>query len=239
MPFVVPPPDFCLLRPEVAVFSRYQGVPYRDIATHAFGLTSRTMSILRFGQTTYRLRALAEGTFSPLVAGVGGEFLVDGFRRDIVGHGANPEEAYQEWLTQFHAAFQRLYVMRPFEMEEADRRLWAVIESQVDVEQYRASRPLIALQQGKVCRARPHPDKIEWEDGTKERIQLKRMPGEFATYKIGQPFEALVHRDPVSHKIIKVEYVRRLRTNSPTNEESQRLWDSVSTSASLPNTDWD
>lgn len=240
MPFAVPPPDFHLMGSEVATFGRYRGIEYRGEVAHPFGITSRTLSVIRFGQTTYRLRAPARGAFSPSAVSPGGEFLVDGFQRSLVGRGSNPERAYQDWILRFHADFQRLYAMRPFEMEEEDRRLWAVIAGQIDVEQYRACQPLVVLQQGKVCRARPYPDKVEWEDGTTERVRLTRMPGEFATYKVGQPFEALVYRDPASHEILKVEYVRRLRGRAKKGEEeSRRLWESLPTSASLPDTTWD
>lgn len=240
MPFAVPPPDYHLSRPQVATFSQYKGVQYREGASNRFGITSRTMSVIRFGQTAYRLRTPVEGAYYPPASSHSGEFIVDGFQRAIVGRGRSPEKAYQDWLIRFHADFQRLYMMRPFEMDDQDRSLWSVMEREVDVEQYRARQSLIVLQQGKVCRARPYPEKVQWEDGTTERICLERMPGEFATYKAGQPFEALVHRDSVSHTMIKVEYVRRVQNRaSQRPEESRRLIESLPTSASLPDSDWD
>ena len=54
MPFAAPPPDFHPVRSEVTVFSRYQGVPYRGGLTHPFGVTTRTITAIHFGQTTYR-----------------------------------------------------------------------------------------------------------------------------------------------------------------------------------------
>ncbi|MBP3956365.1 hypothetical protein J8F10_13855 [Gemmata sp. G18] len=129
--------------------------------------------------------------------------------------------------------------MRPFEMADAERRAWAAIENLVDVEKYRAEQPLILLQIGVVHRARPYPQIVEWEDGTKERVSPERMPGEFAAYKAGQSFEALVHRNPITYKIVRVEYVKRVLKGAVTREETEKLWNSTRTSSDFPDTDWD
>ncbi len=240
MPLAAVPPDYHLNRPEVIAFGGYQTVKYRGGLLHPFDVTRRCVSAIRFGQTTYHLRQPSQGSFYPSQSAAEGEFAVEGFSHAIVGRGGSPDEAYQDWVKQFHSAFQRLYVMRPFEMDDGDRRLWGAMESLVEVDQYRAGQPLVVLQQGKVLQARPYPDVVLWEDGTKERIPLARMPGEFAGYKVGQPFEAVVHRDPVSHKIFKVEYVKRLPARAKnTAAESKQLWDSLPTSKSLPDSDWD
>jgi len=66
------------------------------------------------------------------------------------------------------------------------------------------------------------------------------MPGEFASYKAGQPFEALVHRDPVSHKLLEAEYVRRIASPSARPErEAEAPWGSARASADLSEADWD
>ncbi|MCE9566469.1 MAG: hypothetical protein K8U57_30980 [Planctomycetes bacterium] len=198
------------------------------------------MSTIQCGKTTYHLRQPAQGYFTRTTDDSGGgEFLVEGLPRPITGTGRRPQEAHREWKRQFHATFQRLFVMRPFEMEDADRRVWTAIETMVDVERYRADQPLIVRQIGMVCRARPYPLAVKWEDGTKERVYLERMPGEFATYKAGQPFEAVIHRHPVTHKIMSVEYIKRISQMAIKTTESDDLWNSVPTSAALPDADWD
>jgi hypothetical protein len=129
--------------------------------------------------------------------------------------------------------------MRPFEMTSVQRRTWKVIENLVDVEHYRNSQPLIVQQIGRVSKARPYPLWITWEDDTRERVHLERMPGEFATYKAGQPFEAVVHRDPVTHRLVSVKYVKRLPNVQVDDTEREKVWNSTSTSADLPDGDWD
>ena len=137
--------------------------------------------------------------------------------------------------------FQRLYVMRPFEMDATDLRRWDAILGQVNIERYRyEQQPLTVLQQGRVVRARPLPELVQWEDGTRERVSVKQMPDEFAGYRVGQWFEAVVHRQPITHKLVKVEYIKRLPPRQSRNpKEAKELWDSLPTSASLPDTDWD
>jgi hypothetical protein len=241
MPFAAAPADFYLSRPDILAFGGYQEVRYASGQPAGFTVTRRALDLLRFGQTEYRLRSPLEGVFKPATAGgEDGDFSVEGFQGFILGQGPTPNEAYEDWLKQFHVAFQRLYAMRPFEMDASEQRLWDMIESRIDVEQYRNSQSLVVKQEGKVVRARPYPEVIEWEDGTRERVALQRMPAEFAGYRAGQPFEAVIHRDPVSYKIRKVDYVKRLPTRrGRTEEESKRLWESVPTSGSLPDTDWD
>ena len=239
MPFAAVPPDHLPTRPAVVAFSGYRGLPYGGGLSLSFDVTRRSLNAIHFGVTTYHLRQPTHGAFSPSPTDATGEFLVEGFSRSIVGTGTTPDEAYRDWKTKFHATFQRLYVSRPFEMEEADRRTWNTIENMIDIEQYRAAQPLIVRQVGTVSKARPYPLVIRWEDGTQERVHLERMPGEFATYKAGQPFEAMVHRNPVTHKLIRVEFVKRLPGESLKRDESRNLWDSTPTSATLADTTWD
>jgi hypothetical protein len=158
-------------------------------------VTRRSLSIIRFGRTTYHLRQPAQGVFAPSPTGtVGGEFVVEGFDRAIIGSGSKPDDAYNDWVTKFHTTFQRLFVMRPFEMNDADGHVWGLIEGLIDVERYRASQPLVVRQVGKVSRARPYPQVITWEDGTRERVHLKRMPGENCCVLLRRPPEPTTGR---------------------------------------------
>ncbi len=223
-----------------STFAEYQVRRYEFAKISEFGVTRRRFTSLRFGETEYHLRRPVEGSFYPGVGQELGEFCVRELGSPIVGKGRTPERAYQDWLEHFHVEFQRLYAMRAFEMDDSERQIWRDIEDKVDVARYRMEQPLIVRQQGTVVRARPYPEMVRWEDGTREKIVLRRMPGEFATYKPGQPFEAIVHRDPLSHQMIKVDYVKRLFTApEPSDAESKLIWDSLPTSGSLPDTAWD
>lgn len=195
---------------------------------------------LEVGETVYRLKAKLAGTFFPGTIGEDGEFIVPEFLPDFVGRGRNIAIALRDWRDQVHCRFQELYAMRPFEMTERDESTWRVLESQFDVATYRDTTPLSIRQVGRVARARPHPDLIQWEDGHKEAVRLDQMPGEFATFRPGQPFAAIVLRDPVDFHLIKVSHVQRAG-NLPrmTPEAFDDLLRSIPTTASLPDADWD
>lgn len=238
--FFSPPIDFNPTRAEVASFGGYQAVKYHGVSGNQFDITRRPVSVLRFGQAEYHLRHPTYGTFLPPCGGNEGEFYVESFGGNVAGRGRNPKEGYEDWLKRFHVLFQELYAKRPFEMEGTEKQLWDRIESQVDVDRYRANQPAILHQRGRIVRARPYPEMIEWEDGTREWVHLERMPSEFAAYKAAQRFEAVVHRHPVTYKLLKVEYVKRLpsrKKRSP--EESKRLWESIPGSETLPDSTWD
>src|SRR5688572_7136924 len=52
---------------------------------------------------------------------------------ELVGTGQNRTEAFQNLQEVYHAAFQRLYSMRLFEMNEEDVRIWSFLTGITDV----------------------------------------------------------------------------------------------------------
>ena len=196
------------------------------------------LSEIRIGETCYRLRESLRGEFSS------GEdftckFWVDGFSPQFIGKGTRAHDAYRDWRDQVHEAFQELYGKRPFEMNEEDQERWEVLENVIDVVGYRNETPVVVRQIGKVTRIR-QPRRVEWIDGRTETVNLDHMPGEFASYKPGQPFEADVERDPLTWKMRKVCFVRRIGEVYPMAEgELKRFWQSLPTTSSLPASDRD
>ena len=195
---------------------------------------------LEVGDTIYPLRSQFVGTFLPGHIGRPGEFAVPQFLPYFVGKGRNSDEAFVDWRDQLHARFQKLYSKRPFELTEQEAEIWRTLESLIDVPTYRNTTHLMIRQIGKVVRCRPFPEQIEWEDGHKESVRLDQMPGEFATYKPGQPFEAIVARDPSDLRLVKVGHVRRISPlPRPSAAEVEALLREVPTTSSLPVADWD
>ncbi len=179
------------------------------------------------------------GTFLPGPIGKQGEFTVPQFSPYFTGRGRNFDEAFLNWRDQVHGQFQELYSKRPFEMTNQEAELWQTLESLIDVPTYKNTTPLTIRQIGKVTRCRPLPEQIQWEDGHKEAVRLDQMPGEFATYKSGQPFDAIVVRDPVNLTLIKVTHIRRtgsLPMVTPTEQEA--LLREIQTMSSLPEGHW-
>ena len=195
---------------------------------------------LVFGKTVYPLRRAVEGRFRPASDDQRSTFYVDAFGSEFLGYGSNMDEAAHDWREQVHCRFQELVAKRPFEMSAAEKTTWQRLKTVIDVAVYRNTTPLTVRQIGKVAaRARPRPEFIEWEDGQKDRVRLERMPAEFAAYKPGQPFEAVVERDPVDFRLRKILYVRRI-SSSPrlSTNDIECLLQSFATTKSLPEADW-
>jgi hypothetical protein len=197
------------------------------------------LSEIRIGETCYRLRESVWGEFLPTDDGTC-EFWVDRFSPQFVGNGLRAHDAYRDWRDKIHEAFQDLYGKRPFEMNADDLERWQVIEEIVDVVGYRNETPVVVRQVGEVSQARPLPRRITWVDGKSELVSLEELPGEFASYKPGQPFEADVERDPLTWKMRKVRYIRRIKPIHPMKGgELERFWQTLPPTNSLPASDRD
>ncbi len=199
------------------------------------------LSQVQVGETTYPLRRPVRSVSVPNGRG-GWEFWVDGFSPRFVGRGACAEAAYRDWRDQVHEAFQALYRMRPFEMGPDERQAWDVLEGLIDVIGYQNDMPVLVRQLGQITQARPLPRQITWVDGTKETdIDLGRMPDEFAGYKPGQWFEAIVERDPRTWRLRRVRFVQRTPSiPSLSGTALEPYWTALPSADSLPGSkrDW-
>ena len=196
-----------------------------------------TLTDIRVGNTVYPLRHPCEANFIPGV----GEFLVDGFSPVFVGRGATPMKAQRDWATAVHSAFQELQHKRPFEMTPEDTKKWSVLSSRIDVTVYRNRTPVQIRQFGKIERARPYPDKIVWENGSHDVVSLNQIDSpDFITFKPGQPFEAVVARDPITFNLLRILYIQRRSsaTRLPSCEEAALL-DTIGSAKKLPAADWE
>ena len=197
-------------------------------------------SPLRVGDTVYSLRPQLFGTYYPGSGGGDGDFIVLELFPEFIGRGRSFHDAFLDWRNQVHCRFQELYSKRPFELTDSEAATWQLLERYINVNLYRTTTPLTIRQRGKVARVRPLPDLIEWEDGQKEKVRLDQMPGEFAAYKSGQPFEAIVTRDPLDFHLLKVTHVNRMKSLPRLSDnEFNDLIRSIPTTCSLPDTDWE
>ena len=192
------------------------------------------------GETSYPLRSALLGKFTHGTAWQQGEFSVPELFPEFIGIGWTYEDAFQDWRDQIHCRFQMLVAKRPFEMTESERATWLLLQDQIDVTAYRDATQLTIRQIGKVDQTRPDPIRIAWEDGRKERIRLDQMPGAFASYKAGQPFEAVVIRDPVDYRLLRVVHLQKRKATPVLGAgEIDSLLHSIPTAESLPDADWD
>jgi len=98
---------------------------------------------------------------------------------------------------------------RPFEMNRSDTTSWGEMRQLVDVERYRRELPVLVREFGEVVSARPGHRAVHWEGGGREPIDIEQFPGEFASFRPGQPFEAYVERDQETMQIRRVLLVKR------------------------------
>jgi hypothetical protein len=191
---------------------------------------------IRIGNVVYPLRKSLTATFIPGK----GEFLVDGFSPIFVGHGDTQQRARRNFHDEVHMTFQDLIAKRPFEMSERERRDWVILNDQIDVTLYRNNTPIHVTQYGWVSKVRPYPVQVTWENGSKESISLEIVESpDFVTYKAGQPFEAVVARDPISFALLRIVHVeRRARASRLTSEAEIELLASIGSSDNLEEVDW-
>jgi hypothetical protein len=212
-----------------------QTLPFRNC--FETDIARSTLTDIRVGNTIYPLRHPREANFIPWI----GEFLVDGFSPVFVGRGATPVEAQRDWATAVHAAFQELQHKRPFEMTPDDTEVWSVLSSAIDVTVYRNQTPVQIRQFGRIERARPYPDLIVWENGSADVVSFDQVESaDFITFKPGQPFEAVVARDPVTFDLIRILYIQRRSTATrlPSCEEAALL-DAIGSAKKLPAANWE
>jgi hypothetical protein len=241
MPFA-PVDSPALIRSGAEIFSRFEanGEGSQALRTDYFDVLSVPIQKLEVGETVYPLRRATRGTFFPGSGGEPGEFWVEGFSPPFVGEGTTPDEAFSNWRNQVHVRFQELYVKRPFELDVAEAATWKVLTEQINVGVYANQTPFKVKQFGQVQRARPWPELIRWENGSGESVRLDQMPGEFASYKAGQCFEALAVRDPVNFRLLRVEFIKRTaRPAALSQKDIDALWKAMPTTESLPDTEWD
>jgi hypothetical protein len=211
----------------------------QGLGVQPFGVTLRSLDEIRVGESVYPLRRQVRGAFTPDWSGGLGTFYVPSLP-SVVGRGNDMGEALDDWQERLHMTVQSFLSKRPFEMSPEEREAWQSLREVIDISRYQSSTPLRVRQFGRVDDSRPRHHSIRWENGSKQRVRLDQMPPEFATYKAGQPFEAIVERDPVTTEFVRAVYVaRRSERCLLSAEERRKLWDSLSTSVDLPEGDWD
>jgi hypothetical protein len=130
---------------------------------------------------------------------------------ELVGTGKDRTDAFRNLQEVFHAAFQRLYAMRLFEMDDQDIRIWSYLTSITDVADYKQRTPLQVREIGQISfKKRSIPTQIRWIDGRKEPIYLQFVPDEMAGYRPGQWFESVSHRHPENGKLIRIASCQRI-----------------------------
>lgn len=161
----------------------------------------------------------------PPRGGCGWRAEADAIGPTIVGRGKSADDALHDWRVRFRSMVQRALEIRPFESTAEDRALRERIETVIDVAHYKASKPVAIRQVGKVVKKRTGLTVVQWEDGAREKVKADAFDEAFARYQIGQSFEAIVTRHPISFRLLRASAVRRLSSQPASKERSDAIWE--------------
>jgi hypothetical protein len=202
------------------------------------GILGGTSREIRYGKSVYRFWDERLWQLYPVFLDGQVEYNIqlEGVMH-VGGVGSTPREAMSSFREQFHTKFQQLFVKRPFEMDDVERKTWNEFRQLVDVEQYRKSLPVLTREYGQVVSNQAGRWSVRWESGSRSLVDLAKFPDEFASYKSGQPFEAYVERDQQTLDIVRIFSVARKRAlNGSTQQERDAFAESLGSNKDLPAT---
>lgn len=137
-------------------------------------------------------------------------------------------DAIKDFKSQMHIRFQQLYSKRTFEMTEDEHKEWVKLANTIDLLHYKITTPLKIREIGCVSYGRvSYPYRIKWLTDENYIIEPPKVPAELMSYKTGQWIEAIVEREPVTHKVLKISSVRRIRFHIPRSGETKKYWDNM------------
>jgi len=203
-----------------------------------FGATDANLSCLGFKDGEYRfLRNIAVQGICNFSEG----WLC--WSRDLgasfIGKGDAFVSAFEDFKNQLHTIFQRLYRMRPFEMSDQEQEQWRKLVNLIDVHHYRTTTPLVVREVGQVSYGQiSRPYRIKWLSGNNYIIDRNSVPENLMALKPGRYIEAVVKRDPVTHKEIEILSVQPISFHLPTDKQAKEYWDKMPV-AKLPEGRWD
>jgi len=207
----------------------------------ATDILRKTLAEVKVGEARYRFRRPITLTYYPYTSEGVGELIPEPGQSDpeglgLTGQGKTFEEALDNWATRLHTHVQTLLSKRPWEMTEDEAKDMATVERMIDMPAHHRETPYFTRQIGMVTRRRPVPDRIQWEDGLVEHVNLHQMPVEFAAFVNGQRFEAITVRDTSNGHLQRVVFVGRLgRLATPKADR----WEKTQTFKEIPEGSWD
>ncbi len=222
-------------QPQLAAIVRNWEPGESNVVTATGASSTATMDQLTVGATTYRL--LKKISFTHWWDA--GQWAVRTVERRLpyIGKGETLHQADDEWHKTFHADFQRLYAMRPFEMASDESNRWSTLVSLIDVAYYRDTTPVSFREMGRISWGRrSYPTSIRWIDGRKDGIPLDSVP-EIASCKPGQWIEAVVEREPATGGLIRITHVERMGTPAASRKQVEEYW-TRRPAADLPVAEW-
>lgn len=210
-----------------------------SVVSEEYGATEKKLSGMRFGNTGYRF--LQEISIKSVRDFESGDWICwsSDLESSIVGKGDTFVSAEDDFTKQLHTVFQRLYRKRPFEMDARELRQWQRLVNIIDVHHYRTTTPIVVQEIGQISYGRiSRPYRVKWLTGYNYIIDPSKVPPDLMSLKTGQYIEAVVKRDPVTHKELEIVSIKSISFRLPNEKEAKTMWDEMP-AAELPEGGWD
>jgi predicted RNase H-like HicB family nuclease len=193
------------------------------------------LSDLAVGRTSYSFIGRVLANWTPVDKGWACYIMeLTGY----AGKGDTIEQAFEELKLAIHADFQRLDRKRPFEMDEDERAKWLQLSNVIDLLHYKMTTPVETREIGEVSfEMISRPRSIRWISGLKYIIDPHRVPAELMSCRPGQWIEAIVKRDPITHREIEIESIRKISFRIPQESEVKAFWETLP-EVKLESTEW-
>ncbi|MEM9411308.1 MAG: hypothetical protein AAGA30_09360 [Planctomycetota bacterium] len=169
-----------------------------------FDSTRQLIGKFRVGDVVYALKRPLEAIFEPAFVNAEGRFFVSELASLVIGRGNDLNSAKKDWELQIDAHIQKLLSKQDFERTDEDDKAWEQLNRFFNLPELKYSTPFDVRIYGKLVKVRGHQRFIKWIDGTKSKFDRNRIPADMVSFEIGQPFEAVVKRDPRTWKILKI-----------------------------------
>ena len=193
------------------------------------------LSDLAVGRTSYRFIGRVLVNWTPVDKGWVCYITELG---NYVGSGATIGLSFEELKLAIHTDFQRLERKRPFEMDEGERAKWVQLTSVIDLLHYKMTTPVETREIGQVSFEKiSRPCSIKWISGQQYIIDPHRVPAELMSCRPGQWIEAIVKRDPITHRETEIESIRKISFRIPRESEVKTFWEGLP-KAELESTGW-
>jgi|GEM_PF-2496980 len=176
------------------------GGPYR-------GQTRVEFTEVRVGDCNYKAVRPMVGLYEPPMFDRPGRFFVSELAPEIMGRGKTLDLARKNWKLSLDAAIQGLLSKVDFELDVDDRKLLEKLQIFFDWNQVRYSEPLKTMTYGTLEKRRGEKLGVRWIDGSFTTLRRHQIPANMVGFKVGQPFDAVLLRDPRSNVILKIESV--------------------------------
>ena len=207
----------------------------RPSTTSLLNFSTRTLSIhsVSVGKTNYSLKgSITLKIYRHSVSSPYYRCLSDLFDQYFEGKGDTLYAAKVNWTDLFHQNFQELLQRDSKDYSQKQNEAWAVFDELVDIDAYWHQKLFIKRVIGCVLDARSRHTKVRWLDGESDTFSdPKQLPDNFAAYKVGTYFEAIVEETfqgeilqilscvPLRNWPIKTETLDALEASFPSSRD--------------------